>query len=159
MAYRTSGHDKAAVDLRSSLLATIVIGVALMAAIDEIVFHQILRWHHFYDRSTPVVGLISDGVLHAAELVGLIGGFFWLAGVRRRGALGFTAACSGLLSGAGFFQLFDGLVDHKLLRLHQVRAAANDMLPYDIAWNAAGAVLLLCGAVMFRRAWADHARR
>lgn len=31
-------------------------GAALMAAGDEIVFHQISHWHHFYDRSTSGVG-------------------------------------------------------------------------------------------------------
>lgn len=40
-----------------------VIGVAMMAAVDEIVFHQPLGWHHFYDRSTTSVGLTSDGLL------------------------------------------------------------------------------------------------
>ena len=46
----------------------LITGVGLMAAVDEIVFHQLLGWHHFYDRSTSEVGLMSDGFLHAAEL-------------------------------------------------------------------------------------------
>lgn len=40
-----------------------VIGAAVMAALDEIIFHQILAWHHFFDGSTPLVGLMSDGFL------------------------------------------------------------------------------------------------
>lgn len=35
------------VDARGSLTATSFLGIGLMAAIDEIVFHQILAWHHF----------------------------------------------------------------------------------------------------------------
>ena len=35
-----------------SLLAASMIGVGVMASVDEIVFHQVLGWHHFYDRST-----------------------------------------------------------------------------------------------------------
>ena len=69
---------------RRSLLAAALVGAALMAAVDEIVFHQILGWHHFYDRSTPAVGLASDGFLHAGELLALVGGFFWYADLRRR---------------------------------------------------------------------------
>jgi len=64
-------------------------------------FHQLLGWHHFYDRSTPAVGLLSDGLLHAAELVALVAGFFWFADLRRRGAFVRLAGWSGLLTGAG----------------------------------------------------------
>ncbi|MGX7824588.1 DUF2243 domain-containing protein [Actinokineospora sp. 24-640] len=137
--------------LRASVLAAGVIGAAVMAAVDEVVFHQILGWHHFYDRSTPAVGLLSDGLLHAAELVALVGGFFWFADLRRRGALVPMAACGGSLLGAGAFQLFDGVVNHKVLRVHQVRYTP-DPLPYDLTWIAAGAVLLLAGAGLAWRA-------
>ncbi|XVQ06559.1 DUF2243 domain-containing protein [Spirillospora sp. CA-255316] len=138
-------------DLRSSVLATALIGVAVMAAVDEIVFHQLLGWHHFYDRSTPAVGLLSDGLLHAGELVAVVGGFFWFADLRRRAALVPSAGWAGLLLGAGGFQLFDGLVDHKLLRVHQIRYGV-DIVPYDVAWNAAATVLLVIGAVLLLRA-------
>ena len=137
--------------LRPSVLAAGLIGVAVMAAVDEVVFHQILAWHHFYDRATPAVGLLSDGLLHAAELVALAGGFFWFADLRRRGELVPLAAWGGFLLGAGGFQLFDGLVDHKVLRVHQIRYDV-DVLPYDLAWNIAAALLLLAGALVTRRA-------
>jgi uncharacterized membrane protein len=137
--------------VRSSVLAAGVIGVAVMAAVDEVVFHQLLAWHHFYDRATPAAGLLSDGLLHAAELVALVGGFFWFADLRRRGVLVPAAAWGGFLAGAGAFQVFDGLVHHKVLRVHQVRYDV-DVLPYDLAWNAAGVVLLLAGAAVIRRA-------
>ncbi|MGK5518756.1 DUF2243 domain-containing protein [Micromonospora sp. URMC 107] len=132
-------------DLRRSVLAAAVIGAAVMAAVDEIVFHQLLGWHHFYDRSTPSVGLLSDGLLHSAELLALVGGFFWFADLRRRDALVPRAAWGGFLLGAGAFQLFDGIVDHKVLRLHQIRYGVH-LLPYDVVWNVAAVVLLLLGA-------------
>ncbi|MFD0684535.1 DUF2243 domain-containing protein [Actinomadura fibrosa] len=135
-----------------SLTAAALIGVALMAAVDEIVFHQILGWHHFYDRSTPKVGLLTDGLLHTAELLGLVTGFAWWADLRRRRALSSAHAWAGLVLGLGAFQLYDGLVDHKLLRLHQVRYRVPDLLPYDLAWNAAGLLLLGIGAVLAVRA-------
>ena len=139
---------------RDTVLATGLIGIAVMAAVDEIVFHQLLGWHHFYDRSTPAVGLLSDGLLHAAELVALVGGFFWFADLRRRGTVAPMAAWGGFLLGAGVFQLFDGLVDHKVLRVHQIRYGV-DPLPYDLAWNAAAVVLVVAGAVLVRRARRD----
>ncbi|SCE82459.1 Uncharacterized membrane protein [Micromonospora coriariae] len=138
-------------DARSSTLAGVLIGVAVMAAVDQIVFHQLLAWHHFYDRSTLSVGLLSDGLLHAAELLALVGGFFWFADLRRRGALAARFAWGGFLLGAGGFQLFDGLVDHKVLRLHQIRYGVH-LVPYDVVWNVGGAILLLVGAALVWRA-------
>jgi uncharacterized membrane protein len=137
----------ATVDRRRSLLTGAMIGVAVMAALDTIVFHQVLGWHHFYDRSTPDVGLLSDGLLQTAYLALLVAGFFRLADLRRRRTLARRSAWAGFVLGLGTFQLFDGTVDHKLLKVHQVRYAV-DVVPYDLAWNGAAVALLVLGAVL-----------
>ena len=121
-----------------------------MAAIDEIVFHQLLAWHHFYDHATLPVALFSDGLLHTAEIVVLVAGFFGLADLRRRRALAPVSAWGGFFLGAGGFQVFDGIVDHKVLQVHQIRYGVN-LLPYDLVWNAVGVVLLLIGVALARR--------
>lgn len=127
-------------------IAGLLLGVAVMAAVDEIVFHQILAWHHFYDRSTPAIGLVSDGLLHAGELAIAVAGVFLLLDARRREGFRGAVVMAGLLVGAGLFQVFDGVVHHKLLRVHQVRYGV-ELLPYDIAWVGAGAALLAVGVV------------
>lgn len=124
--------------------AAALIGMALMAGVDEIIFHQLLGWHHFYDRATPAIGLLSDGVLHALELVALVAGFFLLADLLRRKVYDHAHGRAAFLLGAGGFQLFDGIVDHKLLRLHQIRYVDN-VLPYDVAWILSALALLLVG--------------
>jgi uncharacterized membrane protein len=48
------------------------------------------------------------------------------------------------LAGAGFFQLYDGLVQHKLFGLHQIRYGV-DLVPYDVAWIVIASGLLLAG--------------
>lgn len=128
-----------------------MLGVASMAAVDEIVFHQLLGWHHFFDRSTPAIGLLSDGLLHTAELLLLVAGFVLLSDLRRQRALAVGHFWAAVILGAGGFQLFDGLIDHKVLRVHQVRYDV-DLLPYDLAWNGFGVVLLLVGAALMVRA-------
>ncbi len=138
------------VDARSSLIATIFCGVGLMAAIDEIVFHQLLAWHHFYDRSTLAIALLSDGLLHATELLMLAAGVYLFMRLSRERTISRWHAWAGLLFGAGGFQLFDGIVDHKLLRLHQVRYV-DDLWLYDLAWNGFGVLLLLIGLFIWRR--------
>jgi uncharacterized membrane protein len=52
-----------------------------------------------------------------------------------------------VLVGYGAFQLYDGTVQHKLLRLHQIRYDV-ELLPYDLAWNLSAAVFLIVGAVL-----------
>ncbi|MFF7546478.1 DUF2243 domain-containing protein [Streptomyces canus] len=140
---------------RRSMAVCALTGAAVTAAVDEIVFHQILGWHHFYDRATTRAGLLSDGLLHTAELLALCAGFFLYADLRRRGSLAAPHAWAGLFLGMGAFQLFDGVVDHKLLRLHQIRYGV-DVTPYDVAWNLAGLLLLLTGAGLAVRAARRH---
>ena len=48
------------------------------------------------------------------------------------------------MAGAGFFQLYDGLVQHKLFGLHQIRYDV-DLVPYDVAWIVIASALLLAG--------------
>ncbi|AKD05243.1 membrane protein [Pontibacter korlensis] len=136
---------------KRSMRAALLIGVGMMAAIDEIIFHQLLSWHHFYDRSTPEIGLLTDGLLHAAELIAIVAGFFMFSDVRRQQALVPLRAWAGFFIGLGGFQLFDGIVDHKVLRLHQVRYGVDNILPYDLAWNLAGLLLLIIGLVLLRK--------
>jgi uncharacterized membrane protein len=140
-----------------SILVAVGLGIGLMAAVDEIVFHQLLAWHHFYDGASSQIGLLSDGLLHTAEIVVLVASFFGLADLRRRGALAPTSAWGGFFLGAGGFQVFDGLVDHKVLGVHQVRYGV-DLLPYDLAWNGAGLVLLVIGAALAWRGRAEAGR-
>lgn len=139
-------------DSTQSLRAAALIGMGIMAALDEIIFHQILGWHHFYDLATPAIGLLSDGLLHAAELLAIVAGGFLLAGLIRRASLVRVWAWAGFFLGAGGFQLFDGIINHKVLRIHQIRYGVV-LLPYDLAWNIAGLCLLLVGAglVMWAR--------
>src|SRR5690606_36007661 len=97
-----------------SLWSAFLIGGGFMAAIDEIIFHQILGWHHFYDRSTPLIGLMSDGFLHAAELIAFVAGFFLFNSLHRRNLLIPQFAWAGCFLGMGICQIFDGIVDHKI---------------------------------------------
>jgi uncharacterized membrane protein len=134
-----------------SLWGAFLVGVGMMAAVDEIIFHQVLAWHHFYDRSTLKVGLMADGLLHSAELIAIVAGFFRLLDLRRTRSLSKPRAWAGFFIGLGSFHLFDGIVDHKVLRLHQIRYVEN-LLPYDITWNVVGVLILLYGFYLLRKA-------
>src|SRR5690606_35534548 len=69
--------------------------------------------------------------------------------------VGGASSWSGLLLGAGAFPLFDGVPDHKVLGLHQVRMGADPLWPYDLG----GALLLAAGLVVRRPTVADATDR
>ncbi|EMF47833.1 OrfL2 [Planococcus halocryophilus Or1] len=95
--------------------------MALVALIDEAVFHQILGWNHFYDKSTTAVGLFSDGLFHTFSWFATVASLFLLADFKRRNFFWLKRWISGMFLGGGLFQLFDGLVQDKLLE--QVKIA------------------------------------
>jgi uncharacterized membrane protein len=133
-----------------SLGAGALVGVGLMAGLDEIVFHQLLAWHHLYDRGTLAAGLTADGVLHLVEVLLYAAGVALLYRLVLRREVVWGRVGAGLLLGTGGFQLFDGTVTHKVLRLHQIRYGV-ELWPYDVAWDLAGVVLLLLGLALIRR--------
>ncbi|MFK8795850.1 DUF2243 domain-containing protein [Planococcus plakortidis] len=123
-------------------------GLGLVAFFDEIVFHQLLGWHHFYDKSTDAVGLFSDGLFHAFSWFATVASLFLVADLRRRRVFWIKRWIGGVLLGVGAFQLYDGIVQHKLLELHQIRYNV-EILPYDIVWNVVAVIILLIGIILF----------
>ena len=66
-------------ELRRSSVAGALIGVGVAGFVDETVFHQLLHWHHFYDKSTANVGLFSDGLFHAGSWLAIVAALFLFA--------------------------------------------------------------------------------
>ncbi len=127
-----------------SILSGVLIGIGVAGFIDETVFHQLLHWHHFYDKSTPTAGLVSDGFFHAASWLCIVAGIFLFADLQRRHATVPKRVWAGALLGWGGFQVYDGLVQHKVLGLHQIRYGV-DLLPYDLGWDIGGGVGVVVG--------------
>ena len=89
--------------MKRTLWSGLLAGFGVAAFLDETIFHQILHWHHFYDKSTIAVGLLSDGLFHAFGFTSLVVGLFLMADSPRRGLhpqtlVGRAAAGSGGLS-------------------------------------------------------------
>jgi uncharacterized membrane protein len=141
------GRPRPAKLIRRSILAGVLIGIGVAGFLDETVFHQLLHWHHFYDRSTTSVGLVSDGLFHAGSWLCIVCGLFLFADLQRRGGTVPKRLLAGAFLGWGGFQVYDGLFQHKVLRLHQIRYSV-DVRPYDLAWNILGGLGILIGVVL-----------
>lgn len=137
---------------RGVLWAGVILGIGLMGAVDTIVFHQLLQWHNFYYDTTEEWRIFSDGLLHAftATMLFLGATRLWSQRGDASRVLSSAPLWAGVLLGAGGFQLFDGLINHKILRLHQIREGVSSHLPYDIAWNLFALALLAAGWWIWR---------
>lgn len=133
--------------LRRNLWSGVLFGIGLVAFIDETVFHQLLHWHHFYDKATTNMGLVSDGLFHAFSWFATVASLFMLSDLRRRKEWWFKKWLGGLLLGSGVFQLYDGTIQHKLMELHQIRYNVN-IFPYDLVWNITAIALVVAGAIL-----------
>jgi uncharacterized membrane protein len=147
---------------RRPLVACVLLGVGLGGFVDGIVLHQILQWHHMLTATgdhpaDTVAGLesntLADGLFHAATWLFVVAGIVvlrraWAAG---RPAPTIAAQLGGVLAGWGTFNLVEGLVDHHLLGVHDVRDDVADPLWWNLGFLAFGALLLAVGVVLLRR--------
>lgn len=136
--------------LSRNLWSGILFGLGFVAFIDETIFHQLLHWHHFYDKSSLNIGLVSDGLFHAFSWFATIGGLFMVADLRRRNTFWLKRWQGGMMLGGGGFNLYDGIIQHKWMRIHQIRYVDN-VIVYDWIWNILAAVLMLIGLFLLHK--------
>jgi len=156
------GGDRATRWSRHPIVACVLLGVGLGGFVDGIVLHQVLQWHHMLTATgdhpaDTVAGLeantLADGLFHAATWVFVVAG---IVVMRRAWAAGgpaptMGAQVGGMLAGWGAFNLVEGLVDHHLLRVHDVREDVADPLWWNLGFLAFGAALAVTGILLVRR--------
>ncbi len=172
-----AGHGSRLGSLDRRRAGGVLIGVGLAGTLDEVVLHQVLQWHSFYDRGSRHAGIVSDGVFHlvstAVLALGLVIALSATGGavLRAREGSGLPGGASGgagpigpgllgaVLVGLGGFNLFDATVNHKLLRIHQVRGETDNLLPYDLAFGGLALAVLLVGVALLRKTSTEVASR
>ena len=77
----------------------------------------------------------------------MVVGLFVFADLQRRRSTVPKRVWAGAFIGWGGFQVYDGLIQHKVLGLHQIRYDV-DITPYDLCWNVSGALGLAVGIIL-----------
>lgn len=156
------GAVDAAIRLASIPLTTAstVLGIGIGGFVDGIVFHQVLQWHEMLTNKLPATDFIGksvnmfwDGIFHAFTLLVTVVGIILLwnlslkSNVNRSGYL----LLGGLLLGWGLFNLVEGLIDHHLLALHNVRELVSHPWIWNYGFLLSGLILLILGGLGVRR--------
>ncbi|MDQ3012750.1 MAG: DUF2243 domain-containing protein [Acidobacteriota bacterium] len=145
---------------RSPLIASgVLMGAGLGGFVDGIVLHQILQVHNMLSAKIPPNDLVAakvnmawDGYFHAAVWVmtAIALALLWRAGGRRDVPWSGRTFLGSLLVGWGLFNVVEGIIDHQMLGIHHVYEYTANKLPFDLAFLAAGVVLLLGGWMLIR---------
>ncbi|WP_227353647.1 DUF2243 domain-containing protein [Haladaptatus salinisoli] len=134
-----------------------ILGFGFGALLDVVVFHMILQWHHLLSSIYPpstVAGLRTnvyfDGIFSLATLGVMVlgGGIIWRALNRSDRPHSTVRLVGSLLVGAGAFNVFDGIVDHYLLHIHDAVHGTRALNPH---WVGASLLLLGVGILVLTR--------
>lgn len=135
---------------RRLLVGSTTLGFGFGALLDVVVFHLILQWHHLLSGRITTHSLHGlqanvywDGMF-ALTMIGIMlvgAGLLWRSVNHSSEARSAVRVVGGILAGAGLFNLFDGIVDHYLLGMHDVVHGTQAFNPHWV-----GASLLLVGA-------------
>jgi uncharacterized membrane protein len=132
-------------------VAGILIGIGMAGFVDGIVLHQIAQWHHMLSNLVPPhmidnirVNMTWDGLFHAltwiVTLVGILR--LWSAAHARAAIPSLQEFTGQFILGWGVFNLVEGLIDHQILGIHNVREVPNYTV-YNLTFLGIGGVLFI----------------
>ncbi|HEX8460166.1 MAG TPA: DUF2243 domain-containing protein [Segetibacter sp.] len=119
--------------------ASIVLGIGLGGFIDGIFLHQVLQWHEMLSNKIPPstyvaksINMFWDGVFHAFCFIVVLIGVVLLWKLIKRKDIDTSGRLfgGGLLSGWSLFNIVEGIIDHHILKLHNVLEYTAD---HDVA--------------------------
>lgn len=109
--------------------ASIVLGIGIGGFIDGIFLHQILQWHEMLSNKIPAteyigksINMFWDGIFHFFCLMVISTGVVLLWKLLKTKNINVSKylLMGGLLQGWGLFNLVEGIIDHHILKLHNV---------------------------------------
>ena len=137
--------------------ASMVLGIGLGGFIDGIVLHQMLQWHEMLSAKVPAtdyvgksINMFWDGVFHFFCLVVVIIGVIMLWRLVQRPEINRSGKVlsGGLLMGWGLFNIVEGIIDHHILKLHNVMEYSPNTHLGNYAFLGASLAMLWIGYLL-----------
>ena len=144
--------------------AAMVLGIGLGGFVDGIFFHQILQWHEMLSNKLPPVDLVTksvnmfwDGVFHFFCLVVVLIGTILLWKLLKRKDINSSGKLltAGLLQGFAIFNIVEGIIDHHLLKLHNVREITDNTDLWNFGFLGVSFIMLVIGLILTKQGAKD----
>lgn len=146
-----------------ALLGAGIFGFGFSGLIDVLVLHLILQWHHLVSGIYPMdtlaglrTNILADGLFSIGMLIvmGIGAGVLWRSERRTGVPLVVRPLAGSALIGLGAFDLYDAIVDHALLGLHQPVGPGGQPLswggPYNPHWAVVSVLFIAAGYYVYR---------
>ncbi|SFH06383.1 Uncharacterized membrane protein [Halopelagius inordinatus] len=148
---------------RRGLLAAGVFGFGFSGLIDVLVLHHVLQWHHLVSGLYPMntlsglrVNVFADGLfsIGMVTIMGVGAGLLWQSERRADEPLAVRPLAGTAIIGLGVFDVYDAVVDHAILGLHQPLGPGGQPLSlggrYNVHWLAVSLLFVLAGYYVYR---------
>jgi uncharacterized membrane protein len=137
--------------------ASMVVGIGMGGFVDGIVLHQILQVHEMLSNkisATEYIGksinMFWDGIFHffcmAVVLIGII--LMWKLLSRKDVDRSGNLFGGGLLLGWGLFNIVEGVIDHQILKLHNVIELAANHNIANFTFLGVSVVMIIIGFLL-----------
>lgn len=141
---------------RRALVAAGVFGFGFSGLIDVIVLHQIFQLHHLVSGIYPMntlsglrTNILADGLFSIGMIViaGIGAGLLWQSERRSTIPLAVRPIAGAVVIGLGIFDLYDVLIDHVVLGLHQPASQGGYYNPH---WAVISLLIIGTGIYLYR---------
>lgn len=148
---------------RRALLAAGVLGFGFSGLLDVLVLHHVLQWHHLLSGIYPMdtldglrTNILADGVFSIGMLLimSVGAGLLWQSERRTDFPLAVRPVFGAMTIGLAVFDIYDAVVGHILLGLHQPVGQGGQPLslggPYNLHWLVVSLLFLVVGYYLYR---------
>ncbi|WP_299700429.1 DUF2243 domain-containing protein [uncultured Pontibacter sp.] len=142
------------------IAAATLIGIGMGGFVDGIVLHQILQWHQMISAKLPPDTLLNketnmfwDGIFHAFTWLTTALGIYllWRVVYERKSVLSNRIFGGSLLLGFGIFNIVEGIIDHHILVLHNVREISSNQSAWNFGFLGISVVILVLGWMLVQK--------
>lgn len=139
-----------------ALVAAGTLGFGISGLVDVLILHHVLQWHHLVSGIYPMdtlsglrTNILADGLfsLTMLAIAGSGAGLLWRAERRTEVPLATRPLAGAALIGLGGFDLFDVVVDHVVLGLHNPLSQGGVYNPH---WVVVSLLVIGAGAYVYR---------
>lgn len=139
--------------------ASLVLGIGLGGFLDGIVLHQILQWHEMLSNEIATntttgksINMFWDGLFHVICFIAVCIGIFllWKALLHNNACRSSRLVWSGLLSGWGIFNITEGIIDHHVFKIHNVRETIARQDLYNLSFIVYSLLLFFTGWLLYQ---------